>query len=421
MGETFDWFVGIDWATQAHEVCVLDEAGNVVDRRSAAHTGDGLRQLVDHLTQLARGAVERVAVSIERPHGAVVETMLERGFAVFSLNPKQLDRFRDRFSPSGAKDDRRDAWVLADALRTDRPCFRRLAIEPDQTIQLREWVRMEEEVKEDLHRESSRLREQLYRYYPQVLALSPAVDEPWIWELLTAAPTPQKGRDLREERIEKLLKRHRIRRLSAVEVRAALRTTPLQVTPGTVVAASEHIGVLIPRLQLAHQQLRQVQSQIASLLDALAQPAASEDGPPAREHRDVEILLSGPGMGRVTVATMLAQASRAIDDRDYHALRTQAGLAPVTKSSGKSRRVEMRRACDGRLRNACYHMARVASIYDPSARAYYTQLRQRGRSHGRALRSVADRQLRILFAMLRSDTLYDRTRLSPATEAAAAA
>jgi hypothetical protein len=119
---------------------------------------------------------------------------------------------------------------------------------------------------------------------------------------------------------------------------------------------------------------------------------------------------------------MLAQASRAIVDRDYHASRAQAGLAPVTRSSGRSRRVMMRRACDRRLRNACYHMARVASMNDPAARAHYQRLRGRGHSHGRALRSVADRILRILCAMLRDRTLYDQGRFkaTPIPEVSAA-
>jgi len=410
MSTEFDWFVGIDRASQAHEVCILNASGKIVERRSAPHTGDGLTELADRLAQLCHSQVGRVAVSIEVPHGAVVETLLERGFAVFSLNPKQLDRFRDRFSPAGAKDDRRDALVLADSLRTDRHCFRRLAVDPAHTIRLRELARMEDELKEELVRLSNRLREQLRRYYPQVLALSPAADDAWVWELLSMAPTPAKGRALRQDRIERLLRCHRIRRLSSEQVRDVLQATPLTVAPGTAEAASEHIEILVPQLQLARNQVREVQRRIGNLLDVMAQPAdpVTEDAPDEqREHRDVAILLSAPGVGRVTAATMLAQAGRAIKDRDYHAMRSQAGLAPVTKESGKSRRVEMRRACDRRLRRALYHVARTATMCDESARTYYRDLRKRGHSHGRALRSVADRHLRILCAMLRDGTLYD--------------
>ena len=413
MSTEFDWFVGIDWATQAHEVCILDASGTVVQRHSVPHSGDGLKDLVARLVRLCGGLIDRVAVGIEVPHGAVVETLLERGFAVFSVNPKQLDRFRDRFSPAGAKDDRLDARVIGDSLRTDRRCFRRLAAQPTQIIRLRELVRAEAELKEELQRFSNRLRDLLHRYYPQVLALSPAADEPWLWDLLHRAPTPAKGRRLHQATLEQLLRRHRIRRIVAHDLRQALCETPLQLAPGTVEAVSDRVGSLVPRLQLAHRQLGQLQQRIEALLEELAEPAESAtddaDGQ-TREHRDVEILLSAPGVGRVTVATMLAQANQAIQDRDYHIIRAQSGLAPITKASGQSRRVQMRYACDERLRNAFYHMARVASICDESARCYYQELRGRGHSHGRALRAVADRQLRILMAMLREGTLYDPQR-----------
>ena len=72
----------------------------------------------------------------------------------------------------------------------------------------------------------------------------------------------------------------------------------------------------------------------------------------------------------------------------------------------------MRYACNHRLRNACYHWARVSTQFDTAARAYYAALRGRGHSHGRALRSVSDRWLRILIAMLTQRTLYDPTRFA---------
>ena len=69
-----------------------------------------------------------MAIGIEVPHGTLVEELLERGFTVFSINPKQLNRFRDRHFPAGAKDDKRDAFVLADSLRTDQHCFRAVSL-----------------------------------------------------------------------------------------------------------------------------------------------------------------------------------------------------------------------------------------------------------------------------------------------------
>jgi hypothetical protein len=124
-----------------------------------------------------------VAVAIEVPHGPVVDTLLDRGFAVHAINPKQLDRFRDRHTVAGAKDDRRDARVLADALRTDPHCFRRLAASAPALVELREWSRAAEELQQERTRLSNRIRQQLWRYYPQVLDLGDDVAADWLLDL----------------------------------------------------------------------------------------------------------------------------------------------------------------------------------------------------------------------------------------------
>lgn len=117
----YEWFVGIDWGSQRHQVCVLDRDRRLVGERAVDHDGASLAQLVAWLWTVSAGQPERVSVAIEVPRGAIVEGLVERGFHVFAINPKQLDRFRDRHSVAGAKDDRRDAFVLADSLRTDQP------------------------------------------------------------------------------------------------------------------------------------------------------------------------------------------------------------------------------------------------------------------------------------------------------------
>ena len=125
------------------------------------------------------------------------------------------------------------------------------------------------------------------------------------------------------------------------------------------------------------------------------------------EQRDVEILLSMPGSGRIVCATLLAEAYAPLERRDYHALRTLSGVAPVTRQSGKHRVVLRRYACNRRLVYAVYHWARVASQVDPVSRARYAALRQRGHRHGRALRTVADRLLKVACTLLQRQALFD--------------
>lgn len=408
MEHEFRYFVGIDWATEEHQVCVLDRHRKVIRERVVKHSGTAIAELAASLAKLDEPAL--IAVSIETPRGAVVEMLMERGFAVFHLNPKQLDRFRDRHTVAGAKDDRRDAFVLADSLRTDTHLFRRVHADEADIVVLRELVRADDDLAKEHNGLTNRLREQLLRFFPQVLELSPSVDELWVWDILALIPTPQVASTIPTAAVTKVLKEHRIRRVDAARVLEVLRQAPLTVSQGTTRAASVHIGLLLPRLKLVAAQRKGVERSVRDLLAALAEKEPSEGQ--RSEHRDVTVLLSLPGVGWKVAATMLVEASQALVNRDYPALRSLAGVAPVTKQTGKNKRgrVEMRRAANNRLRNAHYHWARVSTQADAHAKAQYAALRAKGHSHGRALRSVADRNLRILIAMLRTGTLYDPTR-----------
>jgi transposase len=399
--EQYELFVGIDWASESHEVCVLNAERRVIDRKTIEHSGVGMAQLCDLLSKLSQQQPSRVAVAIETPRGAVVETLVERQFKVFSINPKQMDRFRDRHTVSGAKDDRKDAFVLADSLRTDQHLFHAIELDEAQVIRLRELSRTEEDIVQEQTRTGNQLRELLRRYYPQMLHLCPKVNEDWFWELIEMAPTPSAVAKLSRFKVERLLKGHRIRRLSAEQIITALKVPPLHLAPGAVEAASEHVLLQLPRLRLLQQQRNDVARRMQSILDEMSEPEHKG------EHRDAAIILSLPGVGRVVAATMLAEASQALAQRDYHALRSYAGTAPVTRQSGKTKMVLMRHSCNGRMRNALYHWSRVSMQHDDRSREHYAQLRKAGHKHGRALRGVVDRLLPVLMAMLKSGTLYD--------------
>jgi transposase len=406
MPDEIRWFVGIDWASENHQVGLLDASGQCLDERSVPHGGAGLGELCEWLVAKTGTSSESIAVAIEVPHGPVVETLLERGFQVYAVNPKQLDRFRDRFSVAGAKDDRRDAHVLADALRTDRHALRRLSVDDPLVIELREWSRMAEDLQQERNRLTNRIREQLWRYYPQMLELSGELADEWFLELWRQAPTPAKAARLRDSTVDRVLKSHRIRRLDAAAVLQILRQKPLTVARGTVEAATAHIRVVAARLKLVNQQIKVAHRQLERLCDKLAASEESEPGQ-ATEQRDVTILRSMPGIGRIVIATLLAEAWQPVRRRDYHALRTLGGVAPVTLRSGKRCLVVRRYACNRRLANAIYHWARVASQRDAVSRRRYAELRRRGHSHGRALRTVGDRLLAVACTLLQRQTLFD--------------
>src|SRR5918993_1245416 len=334
--DAVSWFAAVDWGSAQHQACILDSGGAIAGERAFPHGGAGLAALCDWLVSIA-GDAGAVAVAIEVPHGPVVDALLERGFAVHAINPKQLDRLRDRFSVAGAKDDRRDARVAAAGLRTDRHLFRPVAVSDPAVIALREWSRLVEELQQERVRLANRVRQQLWRYYPQLLELADDVAAEWVLALWSMAPTPAKAARLRAATIAKLLRQHRIRRVDAETALGILRQPAIKVAAGVTEAA---------------------------------------------------VLASVPGVGRSTLAILLTEAAGPLGRRDRAALRTLSGGAPVTKRSGKACLVVMRYAAQTRLRNAVFHWARVAVLNDPKCRGRYEALRARGHSYGRALRGV---------------------------------
>ena len=400
------WYAGVDWASESHLVVLADAEGRKVGETEFKHSGEGLADMAAWLmaTSSAPEAVQ-VLVAIEVPHGPVVETLMERGFKVHAINPKQMDRFRDRFTLAGAKDDSRDAEVMASALRTDPHCLRELVPTDPTLIELREWSRIAEDLTAERTRLTNRVRDQLWRYFPAILELDSDLGAEWLLDLLQLVPTPDKAVRLREAAIGKLLKLHRIRRFDAAHVLKTLRTPPLSLAAGTTAAASAHLATLTARIRLVNQQLKQAMRQLDALTTRFASSDEAEPG--QRKQRDVEILASLAGVGRIVLATLLAEGSDPLQRRDYPALRCLAGVAPVTRRSGKSRIVVRRYACNPRLANAMYHWARVAVQRDPTSRAKYAALRSRGHNHARALRSVADRLLNVACAMLRAGTTFN--------------
>lgn len=413
MEQQYRFLVGIDWASEEHQSCLIDASCAVIENQKIAHSGEAIASFIERLIHRCEGRPDTLGIGIETPRGAIVEALVEQGFHVYSINPKQLDRFRDRHTVAGSKDDRLDAFVLADSLRTDVKLFRRVRLDDPIIIKLRELGRIDEDLAEEHSRLCNRLRDQLHRYFPQLLDLCPAANEPWGWALWELAPLPDRARKLTKGRITTLLQRHRIRRVTAEDVCERLARPRLPVGPGVAEAAIEHIKALLPRLRLVHQQRQEFARKTRDVLDSM--PYEVDESGQKREHRDVDIIQSLPGAGRCVTATVFAEASQPLALRDYHALRALAGSAPVTRQTGKqgqpgSRRqvtVLMRRACNPRLREAVYHLSRCAMQRDSRCREQYAELRRRGHSHGRALRGLADKLLRILCAMLRSRTLYE--------------
>jgi hypothetical protein len=176
-----------------------------------------------------------------------------------------------------------------------------------------------------------------------MLELCAAADASWLWDLIDLAPTPAPAALLSAEHVQRVLKAHRIRRVTAKEVLACLQASALPVAPGATEAAQAHCRFLLPCLRVLAEQLLACRQQVSALLHTLAQEPGEGEGP-----SDVAIVQSLPGVGRTITAWLCAEAAQALAERDLHVVRTHGGVAPVTRHSGKRRQVVMRRGCNPR-------------------------------------------------------------------------
>jgi transposase len=405
-------FVGIDWGSRTHAVCVVDAEGKVVLETEVEHRGEAVLGFVDRLLERVDGDPKQVMAAMEAPHGVMIEALFERGVPTYYLNPKQLDRFRDRHSGAGAKDDDLDALVLAKSLRTDQELFRKVVLPTERQLELRELSRGYQALTDTVLATASQIRELLRRYYPAMADLDDWHEKPWLYDLFEAAPTPAKAKRLQQATVKRILKKYRLRR-SHLEVLVALRETPLPVAKGVPEAFARRISMLLPVLRAAHEQRSHAHRELKDFFRRAAREADAgtrEADSPENEHHDTALLLSLPGIGVRNGAVMLSEAPVALQTRDYNGLRRLAGVAPVSQRTGgrsKAPHVLQRRACNGRLRDAVFQWGNVAMQHDPHTRQHYAELRARGKTHGRAIRGVVDRLLKVLVAVLKSGVPYD--------------
>ncbi|MCP4243706.1 MAG: IS110 family transposase [bacterium] len=424
-------FVGIDWGSRVHAVCVLDGSGKLLHEGEVAHDGEAVIGFVQKIRRLAGGDLSAVRAAMESPHGTMIEALVDSGASAYHLNPKQLDRFRDRRSVAGAKDDDLDAWVLADSLRTDTKLFREVPLLGEHTQALRATSRTYKSLTVQALGVASQIREHLQRYFPQLLSLGRLHNERWLWELIRAAPTPAKAAKLRPCRVRAILTRRNIRRHDADTIVQRLRATPIPVAPGVADAAAESVLTLLPVLEVLYQQ----SLVCLARLEALMLPTESgekeqsdgrrEGTAESQSHkamlRDAALLQTLPGIGIRTGAVVLAEGHVALQARDYRAFRRLSGVAPVSRrTGGKARKpmVSMRRARNSSLAAAVHLWGEIAVRHDEHSKAHYARLRAAGHNHARSVRGVTDRLCKVAIGMLKSGQPYDpKRRLGPSRTA----
>ena len=240
------YYLGADWADQTHAVWVVDESGAKISARTVAHTAEGLSEWGRELDEWRAQGIDLWA-AIERPEGRVVDFLLDHGVAVYPVNPKALDRARDRFRQSGAKSDPFDARVLADFLRTDHAHLR--AVQPSSEA-AQELKLLTEDCQRHIRQQTrlvNQLTATLKEYYPRALEVA-EVTSALAREFLPAYPTPAALTALTERRWQRWARAHRLPEARTGELWAVLQQPQLPVPAHVVRAKARLMQSLVEQL-----------------------------------------------------------------------------------------------------------------------------------------------------------------------------
>jgi transposase len=398
--------VGLDWASVEHAVCVLDETGRVHAHLKVAHSAAGLADLLRQLRRFGEPAT--LSIAIERPTGLLVDTLVEAGFPVYPVHPNVVKAARARYRAAGSKSDPHDAYVLADLLRTDGHRFRRLQPQQDATRALRALVRGRDDLVATRVALTNQLRAVLESFWPGAAAIFADLASPIALAFLARYPTPQSAASLGPKRLAAFLAQYGYcGRRTPEALLARLRAAP----EGQVGLAEAHAQGEIVRALIAT--LTPLVAEVQRLSAATTHAVAT--------HADGPIVMAFPRAGRINAAQILAELG---DDRERFAtddqLAAEAGVAPVTYSSGKHRGVGFRWACNKRLRQALVCFADNSRHSSPWAAAVYRRARARGCDHPHAVRILARAWIRILWRCWKDRAPYEPTKHRAAQQLAAA-
>lgn len=398
-------FAGLDWGCSSHAVCVVDEAGKVVERFEATHDADGLAVLKLRLAKL--GPPVGLAIAVERPSGLIIDTLVDAGHPVVPIHPNAVKASRPRYRAAGAKSDPGDSYMLADMLRTDGHRFRRLTPQSDAIKALRALVRTRDDLVAERVGLANQLRALLQSFWPGAVAIFADIDSPIALDFVLRYPSPDSAARLGEKRLASFLAQHQYcGRRPATALLERLRSAPTGLAGPLESEAKGELAQTLARI------LQRLVEQLATLSSRIEHEVA--------ELPLGKVVMSFPRAGRINAAQILAELGdvkeRFLTDDQFAA---EAGICPVTYESGKSRGVGFRWACNHRLRAALNTWADNSRHSSAWAADIYARARARGCRHPHAVRILARAWARVLWRAWTTETPYDLSRHGGARKLAA--
>lgn len=384
-------FIGWDWASETHDITVIDDAGKIVDRWPLHHDEAGLD---DAIARLGRhGEPGELPVAIEATSGLVIDRLLAAGHPVVPIHPNAFNAARPRWGASRAKSDPGDSFKLADYLRTDGHRLRRLEPLDAATAELQALCRMRTDHVEAKVAATNQLAALLGRHWPGAAVIFGRLDSEIALAFLDDYPTPACATRLGEARMAMFCRRHSYcGRRSPAELLERLRSAP------------EPTSSLSPETlaELVRAQVRLLRSLLGTIADLDRAMRAA-----LLEHAKAALLAPMPRIGEVNLAQIVAEVGPILDRAlDVEHACAEVGASPVTKESGKGRAVTFRWAVNTRARQALTTFADNSRHASPWAAQLYADARRRGKRHPHAIRILMRAWMRVMWACWHSGTVY---------------
>lgn len=383
-------YVGMDWADQSFQICLIDDQGTIREEFSIRKTLEGFGQLLDRVRPY--GEVE---FAIETTRSALVDFLLVQGFRISWINPNQIASYRGRYKTSSVKDDKLDAYVIAQALRVDKAVLPLIEPRPDRVERLSILWHDSEQLIQDQTRLKNRLLATLKEYYPAFLDAFSDPTSPSALAFLEKYPAQEPAAALSGKEVSEFFKTQGVHRLEyAQRVHDALHRRSLSIRP-ILIETKSRLAVVLAR------QLLEIRQAIKSYDEAL-----EEAGQEVEEIRPLEGI-EGIGLrGRIGAFVYFHHRSWA----DYEAAQAACGMRPGTSASGAFRAVHFRFSCIKWARQVFTQMAFTTLHHQRWARLYYDLKRKEGKKHYHALRCLGNVWIKILFQLWKNQSTYDHEK-----------
>ena len=386
--------IGFDWASDKHDVCILCPDGSVLYKGEVEHSAKGFEKLQQKIASL-EPREDEVHVALEQHDGALLAWLLASGYAVYGINPKSADRARDVFHPSGEKDDKRDARMIADLLRNNLSYYKPMYAQSDKTLNLRALARLRVSLVQEKAALKQKIRGRLAEWCPDMSKLCSDLERVWQRELLHRWPLHEDLTKAEDKDMKAFLSSKRLRAETKEAIQCVRASRATHVPRGRKTALRMEMKFLLDKLDTIIDQIKQVDEELESAY---------------KSHSNHAVFNTLP----IKATTSLAMIAGAFGDHrsnppSWSRYASWWGVGPVTVASGKKKLVKRRRGCDWQVHQALLDFS-FSTVFNASgcwASDYYKRKLEEGHSHNGILRALSSRWVKILWTIWHKGIAYN--------------